>query len=287
MSLARAFTKRGKRPEVSAPMPYYGDASLKSKNGDEAPKAKGHSRFNSGTIKRGNISGPVQLISTTNMLAYNAPDLSARLNTQSIPPLDPVSASADSSASSLRSPHDWEAAQSPHDYSSAITTPDDSAPKTFLIDDNSYFPKRTATVGSQPRSSTTSSASSMDAPKPPQRALSHTKRSHQELARQRSMSRLSPPPLAPPMNASRSNPGVRASQDMFNPESHPFSKELEQVNEVAEEFGIPHVLDEEEVYLSQRGLHKFDVEDYLLEVEELYGSIFNDKTARTNMNPWF
>jgi FOG: Ankyrin repeat len=35
----------------------------------------GHLRFLPGSIKRSNISGPVQLISTTNMLAYNAPDI--------------------------------------------------------------------------------------------------------------------------------------------------------------------------------------------------------------------
>lgn len=248
-TITRAFTKRNKRPEVSAPMPYRGE---------------GHVRFNSGTIKRGNISGPVQLLSTTNMQAYNAPDLSA---------------STASSASSLQSRDDSDVS-SPHSYSSSITTPDlfphDSSP----IDANpdSYFPKRSATVTSHPRSST----SSTDAPQVPKRALSHTKRSHQELARKRSQSRMSPPPLSPP----RSTPCVRTSQEMFRSEAHPFGKELEQVNEVAEEFGSPHVLDEEEQILFRKGLQKFTVEDYICEIEELYGSVFDDKTGTLSAAPW-
>ncbi|KAJ5390845.1 uncharacterized protein N7496_001913 [Penicillium cataractarum] len=231
-TLTRAFTKRNKRPEVSAPMPYRGE---------------GHVRFNSGSIKRSNISGPVQLISTTNMLAYNAPD---------------IHSSNSSSASSLRSGDDFDAV-SPHSYSSSITTPDVSPHDSIPVDANaaSYFPKRPAS---------------------PQRALSHTKRSHQELARKRSQHRMSPPPLAAP----RSNPTIRASQDVFFPETHPFSKELEQVNEVAEEFGATHLMDEEEMVLHRKGLKKFTVDDYLTEIEDLYGSIFDDRLGPISMGPW-
>ncbi|CAG7971320.1 unnamed protein product [Penicillium salamii] len=246
-NLSRAFTRRNKRPEVSAPMPYRGE---------------GHTRLNSASIKRGNISGPVQLLSTTNMLAYNAPDIN----------------SASSSASSLRS----DDAMSPQSYASSMTSPDASPHESFPIEANpltSYFPKRSATVTSHPRSST----SSNEAPIVPQRALSHTKRSHQELARKRSVSRMSPPPL----NAPRSTPTIRASQEFFQPEPHPFSKELEQVNEVAEEFGGLNLLDEEERVLHDKGLKKFSVEDYLVEVEELYGSIFDDDNRGSLYTSWF
>ncbi|KAJ5819897.1 hypothetical protein N7474_005488 [Penicillium riverlandense] len=230
-NITRAFTKRTKRPEVSAPMPY---------------RADGHVRFNSGTIKRGNISGPVQLLSTTNMLAYNAPDLNS---------------AGSSSSSSLRS--DSDAALSPHSYSSSITTPDMSPCETSPVEANpSYFPKRSATVTSHPRSST-SSSSTTEAPVIPKRALSHTKRSHQDLAHKRSISRMSPPP---PL--------------------HPFGKELEQVNEVAEEFGNFRVVDEEELVLHRKGLKKFSVDDYLSEVEELYGSIFDDQLGPISTGAW-
>ncbi|KAJ5115259.1 hypothetical protein NUU61_001018 [Penicillium alfredii] len=253
-NITRAFTKRSKRPEVSAPMPYRGE---------------GHVRFNSGSIKRGNISGPVQLVSTTNMLAYNAPDLTSP---------------ASSSASSLQSRDDSDAAISPHSYSSSITSPDVSSFECSPIESNpmaSYFPKRSATLTSHPRSSA-SSSSTTDAPLVPKRALSHTKRSHQELAHKRSISRMSPPPTSPP----RSNPTIRSSVDLFKVEAHPFSKELEQVNEVAEEFGGTHVLDDEERILYRKGLKKFSVDDYLVELEDLYGSIFDDRMGPISAGPW-
>ncbi|KAH8431870.1 uncharacterized protein LDX57_009521 [Aspergillus melleus] len=248
-TLTRAFTKRNKRPEVSAPMPYR----------------EGQVKFNAGTIKRGNISAPVELLSTTNMLAYNAPDLHSATS---------------SSTSSLQSPDDSELSFSHQSFGSQITTPDDSP-----IDSNpvpSYFPKRSATITSHPRSST-STSSSTEAPLVPKRALSHTKRSHQELARKRSLSRLSPPPL----NSSRSGPALRTTQDFFQPEPHPFGKELEQVNEVVEEFGGGHrVLDEEEMLLHNKGLKKFTVNDYLVEIEDLYGSIFDDQLGPIGTTSW-
>ncbi|KAI9043792.1 uncharacterized protein KD926_002682 [Aspergillus affinis] len=248
-TLTRAFTKRNKRPEVSAPMPYR----------------EGQVKFNAGTIKRGNISAPVELLSTTNMLAYNAPDLHSATS---------------SSTSSLQSPDDSELSFSHQSFGSQITTPDDSP-----VDSNpvpSYFPKRSATITSHPRSST-STSSSTEAPLVPKRALSHTKRSHQELARKRSLSRLSPPPL----NSSRSGPALRTTQDFFQPEPHPFGKELEQVNEVVEEFGGGHrVLDEEEMLLHNKGLKKFTVNDYLVEIEDLYGSIFDDQLGPIGTTSW-
>lgn len=251
-TITRAFTKRNKRPEVSAPMPYRGE---------------GHIRFNSGTIKRGNISGPVQLLSTTNMLAYNAPDLNAHVA---------------SSSSSVQSREDSDAAISPQSYSSSltnITAPDVSPQDSSPVDSNPH-PKRLATLPSHPRSSTTSSSSN-DTPMVPKRAPTHTKRSHQELSHKRSL-RMSPPPLEPP----RSTPTARASQDMFQPEAHPFSKELEQVNEVAEGFGSLQVMDEEERILYRKGLKKFTVDDYLSEIEELYGSIFDDKLGPLATGTW-
>lgn len=58
---------------------------------------------------------------------------------------------------------------------------------------------------------------------------------------------------------------------------HPFGKELAQVNEVAEEFGaVSSVLDEEEQFILSKGLHKFGVEDYINEIQGLYGGIYED-----------
>lgn len=60
--------------------------------------------------------------------------------------------------------------------------------------------------------------------------------------------------------------------------SHPFGKELEQVNEVAEEFGVrDDLFEEEEQLLKERGLLKFEVQDYISEIEGLFGGVFEDK----------
>lgn len=90
--------------------------------------------------------------------------------------------------------------------------------------------------------------------------------------------------MSPPPNALRN---VRSSQDFFNPTSHPFSRELAQVNEVAEGFGGARVvLDEEEQILLSKGLKKFSAEDYVSEIEELYGSIFNDQLGSVSRGAW-
>jgi len=63
-------------------------------------------------------------------------------------------------------------------------------------------------------------------------------------------------------------------------EPHPFFKELAQVSELAEEFGISRekmaVVDEEEQELVSRGLFKFRAEDYISEIHGLFMSAFGD-----------
>jgi len=67
---------------------------------------------------------------------------------------------------------------------------------------------------------------------------------------------------------------------------HPFRKELAQVNEVAEEFGLVSAnLVQEEQDLVSRGLQKFTVEDYLDEIQGMYGGVFEDKLGPM-AKPW-
>ena len=63
--------------------------------------------------------------------------------------------------------------------------------------------------------------------------------------------------------------------------SHPFGAELAQVNELAEEFGGNEVIvwDEEEQYLAEKGLLKFGVDDYVMEITGLYGAAMEDKSS--------
>ena len=99
------------------------------------------------------------------------------------------------------------------------------------------------------------------------------------------MSRMSPPPtsLASPTHARQSSVEVFGATAEA---AHPFGKELAQVNEVAEEFGLVTAnLMKEEQDLVSRGLRKFTVEDYLDEIQGLYGGVFEDKLGPM-ANPW-
>ena len=66
---------------------------------------------------------------------------------------------------------------------------------------------------------------------------------------------------------------------MFSPnveaEVHPFSRELQQVNELAEEMGLSSsIQDEEQKLLQQKGLHRFAAQDYVMEIQDLIGGVF-------------
>jgi len=255
MALARAFTKRNKRDAITP-----------------IPAREGSVRYAPGTIQRGQISLPTELLSTTNVQALNAPDIR--------------SITASSSSSSLRSGDDSDFSHISKSFlDSPATTPDTSSIESSPITPehghsasffDSKMSKRSVTSVGTTRS--TSSSSSLDAPAIPQRALSHSKRAHQEIARKRSISRMSPPPTTmPAVNV------VRDSTAFFTgavDAVHPFGKELAQVNEVAEEFGaVASVLDAEEELILSKGLYKFGVDDYINEIQALYGGIYEDRLA--------
>lgn len=102
------------------------------------------------------------------------------------------------------------------------------------------------------------------------------------MARTRSL-RQSPPP-----NAISSVTNVaRTSLDMFSSKidsDHPFGAELEQVNELAEDYAVRDVLvmDEDEQILLANDLKKFGAEDYVLEIEGLFAGVFEDSFLPTN-----
>lgn len=231
------------------------------------PLQDGQVKFSSGTIKRGKISAPIQLLSTTNMLAYDAPDIYSRTS---------------SSASSLHSPRDSELSSAQQSISTPTTSPEGSTHESSPLEaasSASHFPQRSATVTTRPQSPKFSSA---DAPLVPKRALSHTKRSHQDLAHQRSLKRTSPPSL----RTARSNPSTKTTEDTPKAEPHPFGRELAQVNEVVEDFGGGYALEEEEAILQQKGLLKFIADEYTAEIEALYSSIFGDQLCSLAPCTW-
>lgn len=202
-----------------------------------------------GSIKRSAISAPLELLSTTNVLAYEAPN---------------IYGSSDESDSSLT-----------FSGSSRATTPENSSSESpSPVEPNhlsSYFPSASTIRGRGSQDSPNS-----DSPMIPQRALSHTKKSHQASAIRRSASKRAMPP-----NAIHNIPITRSSVDMFSnkPEpDHPFGAELTKVNELAEEIGARDVLilDDEEQFLMERGLCKFGAEDYMDEIQGLFGGSYNN-----------
>jgi len=242
-SLSRAFTtKRSKIPSDA------GTASLPHRS-----LTTKHS-FLPGTI-RYKISAPVELLSTTNMLSYNAPDIYPTTRSRS-------SSSGSESDNSSRSPQDISTPLTSPDTSSIESSPTSPKPNHLSC----YFgaPSRT-------------SASSDEAPKIPQRVPSHTKMSAEAMARKRSISRMSSPKNS--MSTARSSINM-FSTNMETVESHPFGNELAQVSELAEEYGITpqkmEVIDEEEQELLSRGLFKFRAEDYMSEIHGLFLNAFGE-----------
>jgi len=236
MSLARAFTTRkAKPPQISAPYPQR---SLTTKQS-----------FPSGTIRH-KISAPVELISTTNMLSYNAPDLY------------PSSVSSHSGDDSDSVPSLTHSPSASPDSSSRGSMPGSPEPNHLSC----YF-------GSPARGSTSSNE---DAPVIPKRALTHTKKSHETFARNRSISRASSQRKASITSFARDSINMfSANPDTSEP--HPFGNELAQVSELAEEYGVQgemQVIAEEEQELISRGLFKFCADDYMNEIHGLFEEAF-------------
>ncbi|KAI9811367.1 MAG: hypothetical protein M1827_005527 [Pycnora praestabilis] len=240
MALVRAFTKRSKHPDISPP----------------SPTRAASARRNGQRVLRHEISAPLELISTTNMLSFNAPDIH-------------------SSASSTASGWDSDGSRNLFGMPSAASTDASSIESSS----DSVEPNHLSTYFQGPgRSNSTtdsyrkSNSSAEDVPAIPQRALTHTKATHKALARTRSQSQKAPP------NSIHTQ--GRTSVEMFNgniESSHPFGKELEQVNELAEEFGVRDSVMDESQILQMKGLQKFGAEDYAMEIEGLFGGVFEDQ----------
>ncbi|USP77100.1 hypothetical protein yc1106_04374 [Curvularia clavata] len=264
MSLARAMTKRMKRTDEPK---------------ESVSPTRSHSVKN-GSIDRTKISLPVALVSTTNMLSYNAPDI-ANLK----------------SASSMASLAQSSADDSDHSVSTRSRASSHGSRDTTLTDASSVdlspispVPHHLAGLPSphvKPLKKSASTTSlkrvkeevSEPVPAIPQRALSHSKRAHERLAHKRSLQHVSTGSLG--SVGSRSSREQRSSLDMFTAtiqeENHPFGRELEQLNEVVEEFGGVIRDAEAEADLSamrSKNLAAFCAADYLADIQPLFSRRF-------------
>jgi hypothetical protein len=265
MSLARALTRRVKRSEVPS-----------------SPPSRSQSVKTSTTqIDRAKISLPVALVSTTNMLSYNAPDIShSNMRQISSSTVSTHSAAEDSdhSASTTRSRASTTGSRDTvlTDASSVDSSPTSPAANHL----SGYF----SSGGKQVRKSASTASLhqvkeevAQPIPAIPQRALSHSKRAHERLAAKRSLTNIG----ARGSNGSlRNSREQRSSIDMFSPtiaeEVHPFGRELEQLNEIVEEFGGSIRAPPPDLgVMRSRNLARFCAADYLSEIRPLFERRFH------------
>ncbi|KAI0392869.1 hypothetical protein F5Y17DRAFT_333984 [Xylariaceae sp. FL0594] len=298
MSLARAFTTRRVKQSST-------DAGALPHRSNTITRGFGQS----GSI-RNKISSPMELTHTTNMLAYNAPDLYP----QSSP--SPPRTSRSDDETSLDSPSTA--------MSSPPTSPDISSPALTLESSESPEPNHLSCYFSPtPLKPTPSSGSVQDQPpRIPKRAPSHTKKASFEnmankqtrlsnqsnqtvstgssigLSRSSSTSTsgtsvasdalsqkfVSSNPVTLPVTVAPSPPAPRFRRPTHGSESqHPFGHELAKVTELAEELGVKDKLqgiDDEEEQLLSKGLYKFSAEDYLTEIHGLLSTFMIPEPAQ-------
>ncbi|KAI0468675.1 hypothetical protein F4859DRAFT_197863 [Xylaria cf. heliscus] len=296
MSLARAFTtRRGKQSSTDLGFPQRSNTT-----------SKGHAY--SGSI-RNKISSPMELTHTTNMLAYNAPDLYPRATSPQ------TRSSKSDDESSLDSP------------STAISSPPTS-PEIPSAEQMSGSPEPNHLSCYFTAPTQKPVQSTRDAPSIPQRAPSHTKKAsfdnlankHARYSNQSSktvstkasftMSRssststsatsvssaprsqkspmiiqaISPTSATPPTSTPRFGRSIDATESQ-----HPFGQELAKVSELAEELGVKDKLqniDDEEQQLMAKGLLKFRAEDYLAEIHDLLSSFMKPEPVAPQQPVW-
>lgn len=224
------------------------------------------------------ISAPV-LLSTTNVQTINADDVATAQKMRKV--------SSVSSASSRNSDKDSDTSSSPRSRSTSVT--DNSSVGSSP---SSPRPGESDSLSSSPSPRRAKSSFDLKSRSPPRepppsvpaRAPMHSKLAHEQLAKKRSLqnlsSRLPPParsiPPVPPITREQ-----RASADMFRSTvadaHHPFGKELEQLDEIAEEFGgvvRDAARDADARIMRQKGLGKFCAEDYMSDLTGLFAYYF-------------
>ncbi|GAW18184.1 hypothetical protein ANO14919_076580 [Xylariales sp. No.14919] len=297
MSLARAFTTR--RKQSSSDMGILPHRSNTT---------KGHGY--SGSI-RNKISSPMELTHTTNMLAYNAPDLYPRSTSS------PASSSKSDDESSLNSPSTAMSSPptspeipsggrisespEPNHLSCYFTAPTQkpsisnireapSIPKRApshtkktsfenLANKHARFSNQSSKTASTKATSTMSRSPSISTSATSVSSVSHAHKSSMQMSS--AVSPVSPVPQSPTQRFRRPNDAPDSQ--------HPFGQELAKVSELAEELGVKDKLqgtDDEEQQLMAKGLCKFKAEDYLAEIHELLSTFIISEHTSPQQPVW-
>lgn len=278
MSLSRAFTTRRWKTGNDSEGSVSSFISMPKRN--NTTKAAG---------TRLKISAPIQLLHTTNMLSYSAPDVPRAYRSNSA-----TSKSEDDSDTHTN-------------FSTPPTSPDVSPSERYASP--APEPNHLTCYFQAAAQEQHQQTPDPNAPAIPRRSPSHTKKaSYEALARKRSVSRMSrdsehsnssrvgqtfsrasststrpssashtstpvsPKPISQPTTPVLNNP---------TKEQHPFGQELAQVSELAEEYGVckqlNSIVEEEEQYLEANGLVKLSADDYLGAIHSLAASFFPER----------
>lgn len=253
MSLARAFTTR--RNYLKEEMANFHLGRASSQHGAKA-------------IKRSQISSPVALVSTTNPLSYEAPDIAGTTPIRTHNFTSSSKNSEDSDAPSLSFDGDSGTDTSSIGESSPIT------PEPEPNHLSCYF--KTANHNSSP----TILDSSIGAPSIPQRVPSHSKKAHERVHRKRSVQRM----MSPPISRRNSTEFFTAySTPVETPKSeNPFGNELAQLDEVAEEMSNAvrsAEADDDAECMEASSLAHFTASDYLSEIHDLVHNYLAEDTV--------
>ncbi|RDA94132.1 hypothetical protein CP533_6549 [Ophiocordyceps camponoti-saundersi (nom. inval.)] len=267
MSLSRAFTTRRLRLSSSSTI------SSSNADGGQTPR-RSHSML------RHKISAPIELIHTTNMLSYNAPDI-PRTST-----LDTDSTSPSQESTPPTSPEVGNGSSSPHP--NHLTLYFENPAKSMMVVEEEkppQIPKRSPSHTKKnsfdaiARSRSASRLSSQSDFSLSTKAAQSFSRSPSTSTRASSISQVSATKLAPPAP----QPVAPLTTD-----GHPFGQELAKVKELAEEFGVDGrlpVIDEEQQYLDARGLIKLSADEYLSAIHSLASAFFPESKHATISTP--
>lgn len=314
MSLARAFTTRRAKPSLD----------LK----DAAPQRSGSVAQRSNTLSRGHgqtgsirnkISAPMELTHTTNMLAYNAPDLypqSAASTTSkgsdddsdsvqtsaSSPPTSPDAASADEEPNMPEPNHLSCYFTAPGQKLPPVASPGTTRPETNgapmvplrspshtkKASYDNLVQKQLARYSNQ-SSKSISTKASFTLSRSSSTSTTATSVSSGSIMRSKPMTSSVPPTPTTPAILSPVRQMSQQRKRDITPPVNPFGQELAKVSELAEDFGLQgklHILDEEEQELETKGLCKLRPEDYLAEVHGLFSAFFSGEAPRHAQAVW-
>ncbi|RPB27192.1 hypothetical protein L211DRAFT_614058 [Terfezia boudieri ATCC MYA-4762] len=199
------------------------------------------------SVSKFEISAPVELISTTNMISYTAPTLHN----------SPLSATTPSTNGR---------------FFPLAASPGSSPPSSDI---ESPSPPTSPTAVRSNHLSTYFSSAPVPPPMSPARSLS-TRSMTSNFGPQRSASSSS---TSSKLRRSQ-GPPPRVAHRGIGPS--PFGAELAQVSEVAEVYGLSGISDAEEEFMYEHGLRKFCADDYLREIGP-FGGVFNDEFPTLNL----